>query len=211
MWCVTQKIWTMAPQPTRKRLGVGASCTIKLRFLHPKNHIQDKIPNQTASQQLTGLIVQSKAEKVIHKVNKECIVFQHEDLGRQLIWALQRYVQVDIQGPEESFFEEETQEPPTAESLPSTEDSPGTNNNNMGLWTHNGICERKQQPNAMPSPNLLSGCHHCPTHQTSTCLKGCFSPHSSKQQSFPKPTKTFPMAKNQSYMGNFYIGLVCGC
>ena len=41
-------------------------------------------------------------------------MFQHEDFGRQLIWALQRYVQVDIQGPEESFFEEETQELPTA-------------------------------------------------------------------------------------------------
>ena len=41
-------------------------------------------------------------------------MFQHEDLGRQLIRALQHYVQVDIQGPEESFFEEETQEPPTA-------------------------------------------------------------------------------------------------
>ena len=31
-----------------------------------------------------------------------------------MVWALQRYVQVDIQDPEQSFFEEETQEPPTA-------------------------------------------------------------------------------------------------
>ena len=72
-----------------------------------KNLVKDKIPNQTPSQQLTGLIVQSK-------VNKDCIVFRHEDFGRQLVWPLQRYVQVDIQGPEQSFFEEETQEPPTA-------------------------------------------------------------------------------------------------
>ena len=35
-------------------------------------------------------------------------MFQHEDVGRQLVWALQRYVQVDIQGPEQSCFEEET-------------------------------------------------------------------------------------------------------
>ena len=102
----TKTFWTMAPQPTRKQLGVGASCTIKLRFLHPKNHIKDKIPNQTASQQLTGLIVQSKVEKIICKVNKDCIVFQHEDFNGQLIWALQCYVQVNIQGPEQSFFEE---------------------------------------------------------------------------------------------------------
>ena len=90
----TKTFWTMAPQPTCKHLGVGASCTIKLRFLHPKNHVKDKIPNQTSLQQLTGLIVQSKAEKIIRKVNKDCIVLPHEDLGGQLAWALQRYVQV---------------------------------------------------------------------------------------------------------------------
>ena len=112
--CDTKIFWTMTPQPTRKRLGVGASCTIKLRFLHPKNQVKDKIPNQSLSQQLTGLIVQSKAEKIIHKVNKDCIVFRHEDFGGQLVWALQRYVQVDIQGLEQSFLEEETQELPTA-------------------------------------------------------------------------------------------------
>ena len=41
-------------------------------------------------------------------------MFRHEDFGGQLVWALQRYIQVDIEGPEQSFFEEETQEPPTA-------------------------------------------------------------------------------------------------
>ena len=41
-------------------------------------------------------------------------MFRHDDFGRQLIWALQRYVQVDIQGPEQSCFEEETQEPHSA-------------------------------------------------------------------------------------------------
>ena len=62
---------------------------------------QGKDSHQSSSQQLTWLIVQSKAEKIIRKVNKECIVFQHEDFGGQLVWALQWYVQVVIQGPEQ--------------------------------------------------------------------------------------------------------------
>ena len=37
-----------------------------------------------------------------------------EDFGGVLVWALQWYVHVDIEGLEQSFFEEETQEPPTA-------------------------------------------------------------------------------------------------
>ena len=41
-------------------------------------------------------------------------MFRHEDFGRQLVLVLQQYVQVNIQGPDQSFFEEETQQPPTA-------------------------------------------------------------------------------------------------
>ena len=87
-----------------KRLGVGASCTVQLRFLHPKNKVKDVIQNQTATQQLNGLIVQSREVKSIRQEDKECIIFQHEDFGGQLLWALERGVVVDIEGPAETFF-----------------------------------------------------------------------------------------------------------
>ena len=105
-----QKNRTMAPC---LRLGVGASCTVKLRFLHPKDKVNEKVPNQSASQSISGLIVQSKAEKSIQKAVKSCVVFHHEDFGGQLIWALPWYVTVDVQGPEESFFAKEPQQPTT--------------------------------------------------------------------------------------------------
>ena len=44
---------------------------------------------------------------MIRKAGKECIVFRHEDFGGQLIWALQRYISIDVEGPPESFFEAE--------------------------------------------------------------------------------------------------------
>ena len=87
-----------------KRLGVGASCTVRLRFLHPKNKVKDVIQNQTATQQLNGLIVQSREVKYIRQEDKECIIFRHEDFGGQLLWALERGVVVDIEGPAETFF-----------------------------------------------------------------------------------------------------------
>ena len=87
-----------------KRLGVGASCTVRLRFLHPKNKVKEVIQNQTATQQLNGLIVQSREVKSICQEDKECIVFRHKDFGGQLLWALERGVVVDIEGPEETFF-----------------------------------------------------------------------------------------------------------
>ena len=60
----------MAP---RLHLGIGASCTVKFRFLHPKDKVNEKVPNQSASQSISGLIVQSKAEKSIQKAAKSCV------------------------------------------------------------------------------------------------------------------------------------------
>ena len=34
-------------------------------------------------------------------------MFHHEEFGGHLIWALQCYVSVDVEGPHESFFEAE--------------------------------------------------------------------------------------------------------
>ena len=34
-------------------------------------------------------------------------MFRHEDFGGHLIWALQHYVSVDVEGPHETFFEAE--------------------------------------------------------------------------------------------------------
>ena len=110
VWSVRKKKLTMAPC---LRLGIGASCTVKLRFLHPKDKVNEKVPNQSASQSIRWLIVQSKAEKSIQKAAKSCVVFHHEDFGGQLIWALPLYVTVDVQGPEEAFFAEEPQQPTT--------------------------------------------------------------------------------------------------
>ena len=117
-----------------KQLGVGASCTIKLCFLLPKNKVNKVIPNQTASQELSGLIVQKWEFQAIQREQKECIIFCHEDLGGQLVWALQCYVSVDIEGAQDMLFVEA---PPTAATVPGADgdrvdggQDGGNNNNN---------------------------------------------------------------------------------
>ena len=46
----SKKKLTMAP---RLRLGVGASGTVKLPFLHPKDKVNEKVPNQSDSNTTT--------------------------------------------------------------------------------------------------------------------------------------------------------------
>ena len=109
--------------------GIGALCTVKLQFVCPNDKVNEKVPNP---QSISGLIVQSKAEKSIQKAVKSCVVFHHEDFGGQLIWALSWYVTVDIRGPEEAFFEEEPQQPTTraAGNADSAVDPSGTAQDN---------------------------------------------------------------------------------
>ena len=73
-----EKPSTMAPW---KQLGVGASGTIKLCFLHPKNKVNEVIPNQMASQEISGLIAQKQEFQAIRREQKECVTFHHEDFG----------------------------------------------------------------------------------------------------------------------------------
>ena len=96
--------FTMAP---KKHVGIGAECTVSLHFLHPNHKAKATIPNQTSTQKLSILIVQSKEKKTIWREEKDCIVFWHEDFN-ELIWCLSSYIKVDVEGPEETFFPLET-------------------------------------------------------------------------------------------------------
>ena len=92
----------MAP---KKWLGVGAECTVSLCFLHPKDKIAEKIPNQTKSQKLSVLVVQERVEKAIRRKATQCVMFRHEDFSGQLLWCMEKYIKVDVEGPEETFFD----------------------------------------------------------------------------------------------------------
>ena len=117
----------------------------------PKDKVNKKVANQSASQSISGLIVQSKAEKSIQPAVKSCVNFRHKDFGGQLIWALPRYVIVDIQGPEEAFFEEEPQQPTTraAGNADSAVDPSGTAQDNA-------INKTTQQPQQQQQHQKIS-------------------------------------------------------
>ena len=87
--CHKKIVPTMA---LKKWLGVGAECTVSLRFLHPKDKIAEKIPNQTKSQKLSVLVVQERMEKPIQRKAMQCVVVRHEDFGGQLLWCMEKYV-----------------------------------------------------------------------------------------------------------------------
>ena len=117
-------------------------CTINLHFLHPKNKVKAVIPNHTASQELSGLIFQSQAFQAIWREQKECVTSCHEDFGGQLVWALQCYVSVDIEGAEDTLFVEA---PPAAATVPAAESDEGDGGYDGGNNNNNDNKDNEQE------------------------------------------------------------------
>ena len=100
---------------------------------------------------------------------------------------------------------------PAPENLPSTEDSPGTTNNIMGLWTHSGICEWKATIQHNAKPELTFWTLSLSNPSNLNLFEGLFFLSFIKTTILPQTNQNLPHGENQSYMGNFYVGLVCGC
>ena len=111
-----EKPLTMAPW---KQLGAGALCTVKLHFLHPKNKVKEVIPNQMASQELSGLIVQSQEFQAIQREQKECVIMKI--LGDSLC-GLFNTMYLLIEGAEDMLFVEA---PPAATTVPAADSDGG--------------------------------------------------------------------------------------
>ena len=100
---------------------------------------------------------------------------------------------------------------PAPENLPSPEDLTVSSNNIMGSWTHSSICQWKSMIQRSAKPELTFWTLSLSDPSNLNLFEGLFFHHSSKQQSFPRQTKTFLQGENPSCMRNFYVGLVCGC
>ena len=51
------------------------------------------------------LVVQERVEKPIRHKAMQCVIFRHEDFGGQLLWCMEKYVKVDVEGTKETFFD----------------------------------------------------------------------------------------------------------
>ena len=94
--------------------------------------------------------MQGREEQLIRKEQKLCVVFQHEDFGRQLIWALKRYTSINIEGPSATFFEVKQQQTSTGAA------GGGTGQQQQVNQQDNGDASHQQQQQEEIENNLLS-------------------------------------------------------
>ena len=89
------------------RLGIGATCSVALKYLHPRKVICDKYTNTTARQTLDGLISLKKETLTVNRREQECVVFRHEEFEGILLHCVLRWVKITSEGSADTFFDDD--------------------------------------------------------------------------------------------------------
>jgi hypothetical protein len=94
------------------RLGVGATVSFPVKFLHPHHRRNEKFPDPHVREhmRLTGALVQRRELKLINHKETMCVVVHHEDFmdakrRYHRIWCAIAHVQVDKEGSPDNFFD----------------------------------------------------------------------------------------------------------
>ncbi|KAG7355092.1 ABC transporter [Nitzschia inconspicua] len=102
------------------RLGVGASVSFPVKFLHPHHLRDEKYPDPQAREhaRLTGALVQRREVKLINHKETMCVVLHHENFKDEKrryhrLWCAISHIQVDKEGSPNMFFEDALELPST--------------------------------------------------------------------------------------------------
>ena len=95
----------------KKRMGVGARCSVLVKRLHPQNVVVARIPNSTAQERLEDLVVTKRDEVTRKGRTFEAIFFDHPTFPNEPLWACQRFAVVKQEGDPLGFFENNTSMP----------------------------------------------------------------------------------------------------
>ena len=82
---------------------------------------------------------------------KICVVFCHEDFGRQLVWVLQRYMSIDIEGPSATFFEVKQQQTSTGAAGGATGQQQQANQQDNGDASHQQQQQQEIENDLLPT------------------------------------------------------------
>ena len=111
--------------PRKLRLGIGAKCTVKTKYMHPAKTVSDKYPNYTAQSVMENLLTIRTEIKKVNRRDQACVIFRHDDFEGTELHCVTRWAKVVEQGAAEHFFENEGNTAATAnDGAPNQADAP---------------------------------------------------------------------------------------
>ena len=92
--------------PQKKRRGVGASCSVLLRYLLPAKLISNRYPNKDKRDALGGLIITQRDIIRVTRREQLYIFMKHEDFGDHELNSVQKWARVIREGSESHAFKD---------------------------------------------------------------------------------------------------------
>ena len=88
------------------RRGVGAKCSVLVKFLHPTKFVKSVITNVTKGQKEFDLIIVRKEEKVVNRRKQTVVVLRSDDTKwkNEEVYCCERYATVLKEGDAADFF-----------------------------------------------------------------------------------------------------------
>ena len=130
--------------------GVGAQCSILMKYLHPRKLIQEKIVNAKHSCRLEGLVAVKVDTKTINRKKREVIIFHHDTFPNCEIYCAKKFCIVKEEGAEKDFFM-------FSDGGLSRRNNVGRDNNNPNRINNNEDRERREREEQIPIPIGLKG------------------------------------------------------
>ena len=90
-----------------KRHGVGATCSVLLKYLHPAKYISEIFPNLTNKDRLENCIQYRQEVRKVNKKEQVVILLRHDDHPEQELYAVWRWINIDDEESPEHVFEQE--------------------------------------------------------------------------------------------------------
>ena len=90
--------------------GIGATCSVLLKYLHPAKRVSEIYPNSTSQQRLTGAVECSKEMITVNRKKVMCIVMVHPSYPDDRFHSAMRWVRVDVEGESRYFFDDSNRE-----------------------------------------------------------------------------------------------------
>ena len=88
----------------KKSISIKTNISVLKRFIYPSIHIRAKYINMEQGDRLTGCLVTKKFVKFVTRREQQIVSFHHDVFENIILYVVERYCQIEDEGPTESFF-----------------------------------------------------------------------------------------------------------
>ena len=91
----------------KKECGIGAQCSVLLKYMHPAKVIGEKFPQFANGRKLENLLVIRQELKTVRRKEQVSVVFCHDDFEGIDLHCVKQWVHVTQEGHPDHFFNKE--------------------------------------------------------------------------------------------------------